>query len=258
MIEEEVDVEFDENTIGQLADKILEWKRMYPDNMTYGGYLFGRIFTRFYYTLSNIIENNKNKPLGHIFNLFVCSLMNACLIEEMKVNKQDNIAGLNVNNISTKNKILIDNIRYYNGLQNNDGLIPFTKWMMACPILVPFIDTKEADALKNFIRQRMGDISQWVEDLFTEAGSMTNLLNKVACVGVYTKPKFSADDKVIEQNIEIINNTNLNVDLILNGDEALAMEELKKQFSSVISRSLNSLRNKCEIENNRLKRRQNR
>lgn len=258
MVAEEVDVEFDEETIGQLTDKILEWKRMYPDNMTYGGYLFGRIFTRFYYTLSNIIENNKNKPLGHIFNLFVCSLMNACLIEEMKVNKQDNIAGLNVNNISTKNKILIDNIRYYNGLQNNDGLIPFTKWMIACPILVPFIDTKEADALKDFIRQCMGDISQWVEDLFTEAGSMTNLLNKVACVGVYTKPKFSADDKVIEQNIEIINNTNLNVDLILNGDEALAMEELKKQFSSVISRSLNSLRNKCEIENNRLKRRQNR
>lgn len=258
MVAEEVDVEFDEETIGQLAEKILEWKRMYPDNMTYGGYLFGRIFTRFYYTLSNIIENNKNKPLGHIFNLFVCSLMNACLIEEMKVNKQDNIAGLNVNNISTKNKILIDNIRYYNGLQNNDGLIPFTKWMMACPILVPFIDTKEADALKDFIRQCMGDISQWVEDLFTEAGSMTNLLNKVACVGVYTKPKFSADDKVIEQNIEIINNANLNVELILNGDEALAMEELKKQFSSVISRSLNSLRNKCEIENNRLKRRQNR
>lgn len=258
MVAEEVDVEFDEETIGQLAEKILEWKRMYPDNMTYGGYLFGRIFTRFYYTLSNIIENNKNKPLGHIFNLFVCSLMNACLIEEMKVNKQDNIAGLNVNNISTKNKILIDNIRYYNGLQNNDGLIPFTKWMMACPILVPFIDTKEADALKDFIRQCMGDISQWVEDLFTEAGSITNLLNKVACVGVYTKPKFSADDKVIEQNIEIINNANLNVELILNGDEALAMEELKKQFSSVISRSLNSLRNKCEIENNRLKRRQNR
>lgn len=257
MVAEEVDVEFDEETIGQLAEKILEWKRMYPDNMTYGGYLFGRIFTRFYYTLSNIIENNKNKPLGHIFNLFVCSLMNACLIEEMKVNKQDNIAGLNVNNISTKNKILIDNIRYYNGLQNNDGLIPFTKWMMACPILVPFIDTKEADALKDFIRQCMGDISQWVEDLFTEAGSMTKLLNKVACVGVYTKPKFSANDKEIEQNIEIINNTNLNVDLILNGDEALAMEELKKQFSSVTSRSLNSLRNKCEIENNRLKRRQN-
>ena len=129
---------------------------------------------------------------------------------------------------------------------------------MACPILVPFIDTKEADALKDFIRQCMGDISQWVEDLFTEAGSMTNLLNKVACVGVYTKPKFSASDDNIEKCIEIINNTNLNVDLILNGEEASAMEELKKQFSSVTSRSLNSLRNKCEIENNRLKRRQNR
>ena len=104
----------------------------------------------------------------------------------------------------------------------------------------------------------MGGIYQWVEDLFTEAGSMTNLLNKVACVGVYTKPKFSASDDNIEQCIEMINNANLDVELILTGDVALAMEELKKQFSSAISRSLNSLRNKCEIENNRLKRRQNR
>ena len=257
MIEEEVDVEFDENTIGELADKILIWKRTYPDNITYGGYLFGRIFTRFYYSLSNIIENNKNKPLGHIFNLFVCSLMNACLIEEMKVNKQGDIARLNVNNVSTKNKILIDNIRYYNTLVNNEGIIPFTKWMMACPILAPFIDTKDGDALKVFIQQCMGEIFQWFAELFTEEGSMTNLLDKVACVGVYTKPKFSASDGNIERCIEMINNANLDVELILTGDVALAMEELKKQFSGVIRRSLSSLRRKCIIENNKLKRRQN-
>lgn len=257
MVVEEVDVEFNEDTIGVLADKILAWKRKYPENMIYGGYLFGRIFTRFYYTLSNIIENNKNKPLGHIFNLFVCSLMNACLIEEMKVNKQGNIAGLNVNNISTKNKILIDNIRYYNGLQERQEIIPFTRWMMACPILVPFIDTKDAEALKEFIRQCMGDIYPWVEELFTEEGCMTNLLNKVACMGLFMKPKFSASDDVIEQNIEIINNANLNVELILNGDKEAAKEELRKQFSSVSGRPLTSLRNKCIIEDNKLKRKQN-
>ena len=225
--------------------------------MIYGGYLFGRIFTRFYYTLSNIIENNKNKPLGQIFNLFVCSLMNACLIEEMKVNKQGNIAGLNVNNISTKNKILIDNIGYYNRLQEQQEIIPFTRWMMACPILVPFIDTKDAGVLKEFIRQCMGDIFPWVEELFTEEGCMTNLLNKVACMGLFMKPKFSASDDVIEQNIEIINNANLNVELILNGDKEAAKEELRKQFSSVSGRPLTSLRNKCIIEDNKLKRRQN-
>ena len=76
-------------------------------------------------------------------------------------------------------------------------------------------------------------------------------------MGLFMKPKFSASDDVIEQNIEIINNANLNVELILNGDKEAAKEELRKQFSSVSGRPLNSLRNMCIIEDNKLKRRQN-
>ena len=76
-------------------------------------------------------------------------------------------------------------------------------------------------------------------------------------MGLFMKPKFSASDDVIEQNIEIINNANLNVELILNGDKEAAKKELRKQFSSVSGRPLNSLRNKCIIEDNKLKRRQN-
>lgn len=134
----EIEITFDENALIELADFIYKWKEQYDKTCAYAPYLYGRIATRFFFAQANILDNsaNMNKGLGDIFRLLVMSFMNASLIEETLIK---GYSGLNINNVASSPKVLVDNIKYVTAIDKWKDIIPFTRWFASCPLLFPFI-----------------------------------------------------------------------------------------------------------------------
>lgn len=136
----EIDISFDENSLMLISEAIYFWKEQYSEACAYAPYLYGRIATRFFFAQANILDNSSNmdKGLGDLFSLMAMAFVNASLIEEMLM-RGDNTKGLNINNIASSPKVLVDNIKYVTAMDNWKELIPFTRWLVTCPLLFPFI-----------------------------------------------------------------------------------------------------------------------
>lgn len=244
----DTEINIEDDTILSVVEAILHWKKQYMDkSIGYGTYLFGRIATRFFYSLINIVENNKREPLGKVFNLFVASLLNSCLIEESNINKNIHLEGININNISTSTKILADNIAKLNGVK-----LPFTEWISSCPLIYPYVNPTENPAIMGYIR-RCCEGQVFNEALLTDEGCMSGILDKVACLYQKNKSPFSASNANIEKTVRLINENRLDVGIIMNGEKEAAVQELNEIFISVTPLSLQRLRSKCQINNGSLK-----
>lgn len=242
----DTEIQVEEETISQIAHAVSYWKNRYADlKIDYGNYLFGRIFTRLYDSLANIAENNKNEPLGNVFSLFVADLINACLIEESQVCSLKNEITVNHNNVSTSIKILGDNIAKLGNMT-----LPFTQWIASSPLLYPFLNPKGNQQIDGFVRRDLTD--EMPEHSQMEIGCMTEVLNQIACLNQKSKIHFTTNKVDIGKTIQAINENNLNLPVLMEGDKETAINELARVFEGVDGVSVTNLRKKCLIHEGEL------
>lgn len=232
----------DDYGIGRLVES---WAKKY-DDIGYAPDMFGRIATRFFYAQSTILENNKNVKLGELFSLLTMAFYNACLVEEIKTRDDIVIKGFNINNVSSSSYILVNNLAKLMEIADWQCKIPFSKWMMSCPLLLPFLDMEAGHNFQKFF----GDCWGNEDDLmaYWSKTSMTKILDGVTINRMHALvPFYYAKDKIL-QTIDRINGANLDLTLIFD-DESISEAQIQLQsiFKSVSFDQIRKLRSKCKI-----------
>lgn len=137
-------VETKEEDVEMLAELMSKWKSAYKDCYL-PPYALGRIMTRLYSALSNVAVNN----VGVMMNVMVANFFNSCLIEETRVRIPVKEQGkINNSNLRSDTKCFTDNL----GKISIVNQLPFTKWMMSCPMLNCFLDEETYDKVQEFAK----------------------------------------------------------------------------------------------------------
>lgn len=163
----------------ELADAIIKWLESYK-SFSAASHLLGKITTRFFYAMKNIVEvGTSDVLLGAFLHRQVVSFMNSVLIEETKERLPEVSSQLNLNNTNTDDGIFINNIRM---LINNDRENPFkdlifSKWILSCPLFYGYLQKDLVIRLDDLIRRFFG--SHEVELDYTKFSVFT-LLNQVS------------------------------------------------------------------------------
>ena len=245
----EIEISFDEKSLITLSEAIYVWKKQYNAACAYAPYLYGRIATRFFFAQANILENSTNvdKGLGDLFNLLAMAFVNASLIEEMLM-KGENIKGININNVASSPKVLVDNIKYVTAIDKWRELIPFTRWLVSCPLLFPFI---ENDIIRDFsfegILKRVGGDNNDVSYNLCKEVYMTPILNLISKQNRKLIEFSTAKDKIYN-TVSVINGLGVDPMRVIdknNWEDAYQL--LSTMFKSVTNRKLNQLIDNCYI-----------
>lgn len=242
----EIEISFDEDSLMLISEAIYFWKEQYSETCAYAPYLYGRIATRFFFAQANILDNSSNmdKGLGDLFSLMAMAFVNASLIEEMLM-RGDYTKGLNINNIASSSKVLVDNIKYVTSMDNWKELIPFTRWLVTCPLLFPFIknDTVRGFSFESISQEVDNDALHYLyNDVY-----MTPILNSIS--------KQNRKQFVFSIAKDRINNT-VNIINGMVADPAILFDKNNRQeaynflatiFRSITVRQFNLLIDKCDI-----------
>lgn len=174
-------VETNQDGIFQLAELMYKWKEAYHDYML-PPYALGRIITRLYTSLSNVIISS----VGQMMNIMVANFFNACLIEESRVKNSAQEQGeINNSNLRTDTRYFKDNL----GKTDIMNKLTFTKWMISCPMMNCFLDKETYDKLQEFI----------IDDLKTTARESYSVYELLCCINtkddIDEKPSFSGEKK---------------------------------------------------------------
>lgn len=132
---------YDNNTIDNLVQKILLWQSQYK-TLLYGqnisAQLLQRIFTRSYFTMTNIDKSKLYTNVGEKMNAYIIGFLNAVLVESAIEN---NYTFANLNTNGEIDNIFKNNIR---ALYETDNFmlehLGFFQWMSQCPLLMKFIN----------------------------------------------------------------------------------------------------------------------
>ena len=174
-------VETNQDGIFQLAELMYKWKEAYHDYML-PPYALGRIITRLYTSLSNVIISS----VGQMMNIMVANFFNACLIEESRVKNSAQEQGeINNSNLRTDTRYFKDNL----GKTDIMNKLTFTKWMISCPMMNCFLDKETYDKLQEFI----------IDELKTTARESYSVYKLLCCINtkddIDEKPSFSGEKK---------------------------------------------------------------
>ena len=241
----EIDISFDEDSLMLISEAISFWKEQYSETCAYAPYLYGRIATRFFFAQANILDNSSNmdKGLGDLFSLMAMAFVNASLIEELLM-RGDYTKGLNINNIASSPKVLVDNIKYVTAMDNWKELIPFTRWLITCPLLFPFIKN---DIVRGFSFE---SISKGVDDALHYLCSnvyMTPILNSISKQN-RKQFVFSIAKDRINNTVNIINGMVADPMILLDkNNRQEAYKLLTTIFKSITIRQFKLLIDKCDI-----------
>ena len=241
----EIDISFDEDSLMLISEAITFWKEQYSETCAYAPYLYGRIATRFFFAQANILDNSSNldKGLGDLFSLMAMAFVNASLIEELLM-RGDYTKGLNINNIASSPKVLVDNIKYVTAMDNWKELIPFTRWLITCPLLFPFIKN---DIVRGFSFE---SISKGVDDALHYLCSnvyMTPILNSISKQN-RKQFVFSIAKDRINNTVNIINGMVADPMILLDkNNRQEAYKLLTTIFKSITIRQFKLLIDKCDI-----------
>lgn len=242
----EIEISFDEDSLMLISEAVYFWKELYSEACAYAPYLYGRIATRFFFAQANILDNSSNmdKGLGDLFSLMAMAFVNASLIEELLM-RGDYTKGLNINNIASSPKVLVDNIKYVTAMDNWKELIPFTRWLVTCPLLFPFIKN---DIVRGFSFE---SISKGVDNdalhYLCSNVYMTPLLNSISKQNRKQFVFSVAKDK-INNTVNIINGMVADPMILLDkNNRQEAYKLLTTIFKSVSVKQFNLLIDKCDI-----------
>lgn len=138
-------VETKSEDIENLANKMWHWKEAYKECFL-PPYALGRMMTRLYSSLSNVAV----KSVGDMMNIMVANFFNACLIEETRIRiPATEQSGINNSNLRSDTRYFKDNL----GKVDIVNRLPFTKWMMACPMLYCFLDKETYSKVQEFVNE---------------------------------------------------------------------------------------------------------
>ena len=242
----EIEISFDEDSLILISEAVYFWKKLYSEACAYAPYLYGRIATRFFFAQANILDNSSNmdKGLGDLFSLMAMAFVNASLIEELLM-RGDYTKGLNINNIASSPKVLVDNIKYVTAMDNWKELIPFTRWLVTCPLLFPFIKN---DIVRGFSFESIskGGDNDALHYLCSNV-YMTPLLNSISKQNRKQFVFSVAKDK-INNTVNIINGMVADPMILLDkNNRQEAYKLLTTIFKSVSVKQFNLLIDKCDI-----------
>ncbi len=149
-------------------------------------YLLGKIITRYMNAVPKINVEN----LGARMHFSLVSLLNSCLIEEVKeyYEKEDvvdaehksiSIEDLNFSNTIEHDQIFIDNLTFVKEKELGK-VLKLTKWLIVCPLVVPFI---KKDSLSDYhklleIDQKSADYKLLVDEKFSLYEPLRNVFVK--------------------------------------------------------------------------------
>ena len=120
-----------------------EWLE-YLSNIKISSYVLAKIFTRTFYVVRNITEKNvKRKQLGEIMHLFICALLNSCIIEE---NLETYRFTVRKDNIATSDRYFGDNLKNMSENENIKDEYPIFSMFVNCPFLTCFLKL-DSDAM---------------------------------------------------------------------------------------------------------------
>lgn len=242
----EIEICFDTKELNSLSEAIYLWKEQYSETCAYAPYFYGRIATRFFFAQANILDNSSNmdKGLGDLFSLLVMSFVNASLIEEMLM-RGGNTKGLNINNVASSPKVLVDNIKYVTAIDNWKESIPFTRWLVSCPLLFPFI---ENDIVRSFSFESISkDANNGILLSLCKEVYMTPILNSISKQNRRLFVFSIAKDK-INNTVNIINGMVADPMIFLDkNNRQEAYNFLATIFRSITVRQFNLLIDKCDI-----------
>lgn len=136
-------VETRQDEIVTLSDMMCAWKSEY-NACHLPPYALGRMMTRFYTSLTKVAVDN----VGQMMNVMVANFFNSCLIEETRIRIHAAEQGfINNNNLRSDTRFFKDNL----GKSDIVNQLPFTKWMMACPMLSCFLDEETYSKVQEFV-----------------------------------------------------------------------------------------------------------
>lgn len=242
----EIEISFDENSLMLISEAIYLWKEQYNEICAYAPYLYGRIATRFFFAQANILDNSSNmdKGVGDLFELLTMAFVNASLIEEMLM-RGGNTKGLNINNVASSPKVLVDNIKNVTAIDNWKKLIPFTRWLITCPLLFPFIKN---DIVRGFVFESIS--KGFDNDALHYLGNnvfMTSILNGISKQNRKLFVFSTAKDK-INNTVNVINGMVADPMILLDkNNRQEAYKLLTTIFRSISVRQFNLLIDKCDI-----------
>lgn len=211
----------DDNSIEILAEAIYEWMMEY--DVTLPPYLIGKIATRLYYTVHKISK----EKLGDQMHRTVMALLHACLIEEAleyyeKKDGKKDVTKIITSNVVNDDRYFIDNLRF---IVDNDAIdqIPFTVWMIHCPLLWAFTNTTVLKEVKKIVNNE-SDGTETVTEPFApnldEALNVYELLNRVLIKDVKdpSKPVFSGSKTGIFETSRLLREHGIDIAFILNAE----------------------------------------
>lgn len=136
-------VETRQDEIVKLADMMLDWKSEYKA-CHLPPYALGRMMTRLFTSLSKVAVDN----VGQMMNVMVTNVLNSCLIEETRIRiPAADQSIINNSNLRSDTRYFKDNL----GKTDIVNQLPFTKWMMACPMLSCFLDEETYGKVQAFV-----------------------------------------------------------------------------------------------------------
>lgn len=166
--------------IENLANKMWHWKEAYKECFL-PPYALGRMMTRLYSSLSNVAV----KSVGDMMNIMVANFFNACLIEETRIRiPATEQSGINNSNLRSDTRYFKDNL----GKVDIVNRLPFTKWMMACPMLYCFLDKETYSKVQEFVNE--GD--RIARDTFPVYDLLCKMSSKNG-VAAEDRPSFSGE-----------------------------------------------------------------
>lgn len=127
---------YNSDFVNSLAKEFIAWVNSYhnSNSLKYvSTQLLQRIFTRTYFTMTNIDKNKTLTNLGEKINAYIIGFYNAVLVEEAIEN---NISLANLNSSINIDDIYKNNVEQIIICKSYD--LPFYKWIKSCPILKKF------------------------------------------------------------------------------------------------------------------------
>lgn len=181
-----------------LAKNILKWMAGAPKSIQLAPHLLGKISTRAYFAIQNIVERKPSYMLlGELFHYQMIAFLNATLIEDVRENLMDS-SHLNINNTSFSDRVLINNLKNTIDKKltiNENAALSYSKWLLACPILRGYLKKESTSQLIEFLNNYSGGYAS--TDNETEQFSIADQLDKVSIYGSIIRTK---EESIAEQS----------------------------------------------------------
>ena len=141
------------------------WIDAYGQVAAVAPHMLGKIATRFYFSLKNMMTDDGLESidnLGDLFHMQIIAFMNTVLIEDIRENNEE-IAGLNINNTRLDERIFVQNLKV--AQRETIRQTSFSRWMLACPLLLMYLRRESNDQYYELLKTYISDPAEQTEKL---------------------------------------------------------------------------------------------